>query len=85
MKNYTALERDVVMKDVWTWARAAGFQHLELAIFNNESYRVPLADFEEALRGGRTLNKCAFFSVATRRFSSRREAEAPKTAGSEPV
>jgi len=59
MKNYTALERDVVMKDVWTWARAAGFQHLELAIFNNESHRVPLADFEDALRGGRALNRYA--------------------------
>ena len=59
MKNYTALERDVVMKDVWTWARPAGFQHLELAIFNNESHRVPLADFEDALRGGRALNRYA--------------------------
>jgi len=59
MKNYTALERDVVMKDVWTWAGAAGFQHLELAIFNNESHRVPLADFEDALRGGRALNRYA--------------------------
>jgi SAM-dependent methyltransferase len=59
MKNYTALERDVVMKDVWTWARAAGFQNLELAIFNNESHRVPLDDFEDAARGGRALNKYA--------------------------
>jgi len=59
MKNYTALERDVVMRDVWKWARAAGFQNLELAIFNNESHRVPLDDFEDAVRGGRALNKYA--------------------------
>jgi len=59
MKNYTALERDVVMNDVWKWARAAGFQNLELAIFNTESHRVPLDDFEDALRGGRALNKYA--------------------------
>lgn len=59
MKNYTALERDVVMEDVWGWARAAGFQSLELALFSNESYRVSLADFEEALRGGRALNRYA--------------------------
>jgi SAM-dependent methyltransferase len=57
MKNYTALERDVVMDDIWRWARAAGFQNLELAIFNTEPYRVPLDDFEDVLRGGRTLNK----------------------------
>jgi ubiquinone/menaquinone biosynthesis C-methylase UbiE len=24
MKNYTAIENDVVMEEVWTWARAAG-------------------------------------------------------------
>jgi SAM-dependent methyltransferase len=59
MKNYTALERDVVMDDVWKWARAAGFQSLELAIFNTESHRVPLDDFQEALDGGRALNKYA--------------------------
>jgi SAM-dependent methyltransferase len=59
MKNYTALERDVVMNDVWRWARAAGFQNLELAIFNTESHRVPLDEFEDALHGGRALNKYA--------------------------
>ena len=59
MKNYTALERDVVMTDVWKWARAAGFRHLELAVFNTESHRVPLEEFEDALRGGRALNKYA--------------------------
>src|SRR6185503_2913811 len=59
MKNYTALERDVVMNDVWKWGRAAGFQHLELAIFNTEPHRVPLDEFEDALRGGRALNRYA--------------------------
>jgi len=59
MKNYTALERDVVMDDVWKWAQAAGFQQLELALFNTESHRVPLDEFEDALRGGRTLTRHA--------------------------
>jgi len=49
----------VVMNDVWKWARAAGFQNLELAIFNTESHRVALDAFEDALRGGRALNKYA--------------------------
>ena len=86
MKNYTALERDVVMDDIWRWARAAGFQNLELAIFNTEPYRVPLDDFEDALRGGRTLNSTAIASassfVVTRRSFSPRAVEPPKTAGS---
>lgn len=59
MKNYTAIENDVVMEDVWTWARAAGFADLELAVFSSESYRVPLAEFEEITRGGRALTRYA--------------------------
>ena len=59
MKNYTAIENDVVMEDVWTWARAAGFAELELAVFSTESYRVPLKEFEEATRGGRALDRYA--------------------------
>ena len=59
MKNYTAIENDVVMEDVWTWARAAGFVDLELAIFSTGSYRVPLAEFEEITRGGRALSRYA--------------------------
>ena len=59
MKNYTAIENDVVMADVWTWARAAGFVDLELAVFDTESYRVPLAEFEEITRGGRALSRYA--------------------------
>ena len=59
MKNYTALERDVVMNDIWKWGRAAGFRHFELAIFNTEPHRVPLDEFEDALRGGRSLTRYA--------------------------
>jgi SAM-dependent methyltransferase len=59
MKNYTALESDVVMEDVWRWAEAAGFSTLELAVFSNESYRVPLDEFEDVLRGGRALARYA--------------------------
>jgi hypothetical protein len=59
MKNYTALERDVVMSEVWKWAQAAGFAQLELALFNTESHRVPLDEFEDAVRGGRALNRHA--------------------------
>ena len=59
MKNYTAIENDVVMEHVWLWAREAGFAELELAIFNTESYRVPLEEFRELMRGGRALDRYA--------------------------
>ena len=59
MKNYTAIENDVVMEDVWRWAREAGFVELELAVFSTEPYRIPLKDFEELTRGGRALDRYA--------------------------
>jgi SAM-dependent methyltransferase len=57
MKNFTALESDVVMTDIWRWAHAAGFSNLELAIFSNESYRVPLQAFEDLVAGGAQLDE----------------------------
>src|SRR6266850_3276785 len=59
MKNYTAIENDVVMEDVWRWARAAGFSEVELAAFDTESHRVSLEEFEEITRGGRALSRYA--------------------------
>jgi len=56
MKNYVAFENDVVMKDIWAWARAAGFSGLELAIFSTESYRVSLTEFDDFLSGGAPLD-----------------------------
>jgi SAM-dependent methyltransferase len=55
MKNYMAVENDVVMTDVWQWAQAAGFSRLELAIFTTESHRVSLIDFNEVIAGGSAL------------------------------
>jgi SAM-dependent methyltransferase len=57
MKNFVALENDVVMADIWRWAHAAGFSNLELAIFSNESYRVPLQAFEDLVAGGAPLDE----------------------------
>jgi SAM-dependent methyltransferase len=59
MKNYTAVENDVVMEDVWRWARAAGFSEVELAVFDTQSHRVSLEEFEELTRGGRALARYA--------------------------
>ena len=57
MKNFTALENDVVMADIWRWAHAAGFSGLELAVFSTESYRVPLQEFEDLVAGGAPLDE----------------------------
>ena len=57
MKNFTALENDVVMADIWRWASAAGFSGLELAIFSTESCRVSLQQFEDLVAGGAPLDE----------------------------
>src|SRR5258705_5595142 len=59
MKNYTAIANDVVMEDACRWARAAGFSEVELAVFDTESHRVSLEEFEELTRGGRALGRYA--------------------------
>jgi SAM-dependent methyltransferase len=56
MKNYTAFENDIVIPDIWRWARAAGFAGLELAIFSTESHRVSPTEFEDVLAGGVALD-----------------------------
>lgn len=52
MRNYTVIENDVIMADVWAWAQAAGFTSLELAVFNGQPFRLSLPDFDDFLRGG---------------------------------
>jgi hypothetical protein len=53
MKNYIALENDIVMADVWRWAQAAGFAALDLSVFSTESHRVTLDEFDDIVSGAR--------------------------------
>jgi SAM-dependent methyltransferase len=55
MKNYIAIENDVVMDDVWRWARASGFAELQLAVFSTDTHHVSLADFNDVRSGGASL------------------------------
>lgn len=53
MRNYTIIENDILMGDIWAWAEAAGFTSLEITVFNGKSFRLSLSDFGDFLRGGR--------------------------------
>jgi SAM-dependent methyltransferase len=57
MRNYTVIENDILMADIWVWAQAAGFTSLELAVFNSQSFRLSLPDFDDFLRGGRSTQR----------------------------
>lgn len=57
MRNYTVVENDVVMGEVWAAAQAGGFTKLELAVFTTAPFTVSLADYEDYLAGGPTAER----------------------------
>jgi len=55
MRNFTVIENDIVMRDIERWAKAAGFTDVELAVFTSDSFRVPIAVYDELLVRGQAL------------------------------
>lgn len=56
MKNFAVVENDLVLTEVWDWARAAGFTGLELAVFSTEPYLLSLQQFDDLIAGGAELD-----------------------------
>ncbi|MBA2626155.1 MAG: methyltransferase domain-containing protein, partial [Acidimicrobiia bacterium] len=52
MRNYTVVENDVLMGEVWRDAQRAGFDRLELALFSSEPHRVGVVEYEDFLAPG---------------------------------
>lgn len=53
MRNFTVLENDIVVEEIWRAAREVGFTDIKLAISSPASHLVSLPDFANFLRGGR--------------------------------
>lgn len=51
MRNYGVIENDVVIEDVWTWAKAAGFAELRLRLVDPDPRWVDLETFQDVLAG----------------------------------
>jgi SAM-dependent methyltransferase len=66
MRNYTVVENDMLMGEVWRSASAAGFTRLQLALFSSEPFLVDVPDYEDYLGGGPTV---AAFAEHVRRFA----------------
>jgi SAM-dependent methyltransferase len=49
MRRYGVPERDLVLEDVWTWSRQAGFDELSVAVFAPSPQWVSLEVFEDFL------------------------------------
>jgi ubiquinone/menaquinone biosynthesis C-methylase UbiE len=52
MRNYTVVENDIVIEDIERWALDAGFERMELAVFDTRSYRLNWPDYENLVAGG---------------------------------
>jgi SAM-dependent methyltransferase len=52
MRNFTSVERDIVMEVIESEARAVGFRDVQVAIYNPRPVFVDVADFQAALGAG---------------------------------
>ncbi len=57
MKQFTVIENDIIMRDIETWARAAGFTDLQLAIFTSDPFHVSIDDYNDYLAHGTTRDR----------------------------
>jgi 2-polyprenyl-3-methyl-5-hydroxy-6-metoxy-1,4-benzoquinol methylase len=69
MRNYTVVENDMLIGDVWRAASAAGFTRLQLAVFSSEPFLLDVPDYEDYLGGGGTT---AAFAEHVRGFARER-------------
>jgi hypothetical protein len=63
MRNYGILENDVVIEDVWAWARGAGFVELRLCLLDSAPPWVDIQTFQDVVAGREHPD---VFSVPTR-------------------
>jgi SAM-dependent methyltransferase len=69
MRNYTVVENDMLIGDVWQAASDAGFTRLQLAVFSSEPFLLDVPDYEDYLGGGPST---AAFTEHVRRFARER-------------
>lgn len=63
MRNYGIIENDLVIEDVWAWAREAGFVELRLCLLNSAPEWVDIETFNDVIAGREPEH---VFSVPTR-------------------
>ena len=51
MRTYRTIENDINIQEIWSTAQKIGFKSVELSVFNPNSFRLSLEDFEKFLKG----------------------------------
>lgn len=59
MRHFGVIENDIDMREIWRFAREAGFTDIKIAAFNAHPFHVRLAEYEDLLAGGDTLKRWA--------------------------
>ena len=57
MKNYGVIENDIRMRDIATWAAAADFSDVRLAVFTPHPFHTSIEQYEDYLAGGVTADR----------------------------
>lgn len=52
MRNFTVVENDILIEEVWDWAQQAGFTDISLTVFNLPMFQLTLPEFQDFLAGG---------------------------------
>lgn len=52
MKNYKTIENDVILEEIWEWAKEVGFTDIKVAVFNSSPVHMSLSDFNSFLQKG---------------------------------
>jgi ubiquinone/menaquinone biosynthesis C-methylase UbiE len=52
MKNYKTIENDIILEEVWEWAKEAGFTDIQVTVFNSTPFSFSLEDFNSFLQKG---------------------------------
>jgi len=63
MRTFGVVENDIEIREVWNWARAAGFTDIKLAVFNLPAYHLGLDEFEKFLKGGSPSRRYAAAAI----------------------
>lgn len=56
MRTYRTIENDINIQEIWSAAQKIGFNSVELSVFNPNSFRLSLEDFEKFLKGQESNN-----------------------------
>jgi SAM-dependent methyltransferase len=57
MKNFTVLENDIVIEEIWAMAKRAGFADLAVVVADAGFHSFPLRDFDRFVRGDAAMDK----------------------------